>query len=75
MQRLLRQRELPARILPRIGETRLMRAGGIVMGLCLVVIALRLPWPVEFVNFTVLGFGFYLLHAVIQIYASELAPA
>jgi len=44
------------------------------MGACLIVIALRLSWPVEFVNFAVLGFGFYMLHAVIQIYASELSP-
>ena len=64
-----------SRILPLTGETWLMRAGGIIMGLCLVVIALRLPWPIEFVNFIVLGLGFYFLHAVIQIYASELAPA
>ena len=45
------------------------------MGFCLLVIALRLWWPVEFANFALLGFGFYMLHAVIQIYASELAPA
>lgn len=64
-----------SRILPWAGETRLMRTGGFIMGACLIVIALRLPWPVEFVNFLVLGFGFYFLHAVIQIYASELAPA
>ncbi len=64
-----------SRILPLTGETLLMRAGGIIMGLCLFVVALRLPWPVEFVNFVLLGLGFYFLHAVIQIYASELAPA
>lgn len=64
-----------SRILPLTGETWLMRAGGIIMGLCLIVTALRLPWPIEFVNFIVLGLGFYFLHAVIQIYASELAPA
>ncbi len=63
-----------SRILPLTGETLLMRAGGIIMGLCLFVVALRLPWPVEFVNFVMLGLGFYFLHAVIQIYASELAP-
>jgi predicted MFS family arabinose efflux permease len=62
-------------LLAQLGERRLMRAGGIAMGLCLVVIALRAPWPVEFANFVLLGFGFYMLHAVIQIYASELAPA
>jgi predicted MFS family arabinose efflux permease len=64
-----------SRLLAWLGETRMMRAGGVVMGVCLLVIAARVPWPAEFVNFAVLGFGFYMLHAVIQIYASELAPA
>jgi predicted MFS family arabinose efflux permease len=64
-----------SKVLPRIGETRMMQFGGLAMGFCLVVIAINLPWPVEFLNFMLLGFGFYMLHAVIQIYASELAPA
>jgi predicted MFS family arabinose efflux permease len=64
-----------SRLLARIGETGLMRAGGTVMGFCLLVIAARAAWPIEFGNFVLLGFGFYMLHAVIQIYASELAPA
>jgi predicted MFS family arabinose efflux permease len=64
-----------SRLLPRLGETRMMRVGGALMGFCLLVIAARLIWPVEFLNFALLGFGFYMLHAVIQIYASELAPA
>lgn len=64
-----------SRLLPRIGENRMMRFGGMAMGFCLAVIAANLPWPVQFANFMLLGFGFYMLHAVIQIYASELAPA
>jgi predicted MFS family arabinose efflux permease len=64
-----------SRLLPRLGETRMMRVGGALMGFCLLVIAARFIWPVEFLNFALLGFGFYMLHAVIQIYASELAPA
>ena len=64
-----------SRLLPLLGETRMMRLGGAAMGFCLVVIAARLYWPLEFFNFALLGFGFYMLHAVIQIYASELAPA
>jgi predicted MFS family arabinose efflux permease len=64
-----------SKVLPRLGETRMMRFGGLTMGFCLVVIAANYPWPVEFANFLLLGFGFYMLHAVIQIYASELAPA
>jgi MFS transporter, DHA1 family, inner membrane transport protein len=39
------------------------------------VISARASWPVEFANFALLGFGFYMLHGVVQIYASELAPA
>lgn len=66
---------LVSRLLPLLGERWMMRLGGATMGLCLVVIAAMLPWPVEFGNFMLLGFGFYMLHAVIQIYASELAPA
>jgi predicted MFS family arabinose efflux permease len=62
-------------LLGNIGESRLMAAGGFIMGLCLLVIALRVPWPVEFANFIVLGFGFYLLHGCIQVYVTELAPA
>lgn len=64
-----------SRMLPRLGETRMMQIGGVAMGFCLVVIAARLPWPVEFANFVLLGLGFYMLHAVIQIYASELVPS
>jgi predicted MFS family arabinose efflux permease len=64
-----------SRVLPRLGEQRMMRLGGSALGFCLVVIALRLYWPYEFMNFAVMGFGFYCLHAVVQIYASELVPS
>jgi MFS transporter, DHA1 family, inner membrane transport protein len=62
-------------LLEHFRERQLMAAGGMVMGFCLVVIALRMPWPVEFANFMLLGFGFYLLHGCIQVYVTELAPA
>ena len=52
-----------------------MAAGGMVMGACLLVIAFRMPWPIEFMNFMVMGFGFYLLHGCIQVYVTELAPS
>lgn len=63
-----------ALLLPRLGERRLMIGGGTLMGLALMAVALRLPWPLQLVDFVLLGFGFYMLHGVIQIYASELAP-
>jgi predicted MFS family arabinose efflux permease len=50
-----------------------MRIGGTTLGFCLLVIAGTFVWPIEFANFMLLGFGFYMLHAVVQIYASELS--
>ena len=61
-------------LLAYIGEKRLMAGGGMVMAFCLAMIALRLPWPVEFAVFMLLGFGFYMLHGCIQVYVTELAP-
>lgn len=65
---------LVSRLLALLGERHMMRMGGAIMAFCLLVIAARLPWPAEFANFLLLGLGFYMLHAVIQIYASELSP-
>jgi predicted MFS family arabinose efflux permease len=62
-------------LLAHIGERRLMAAGGMTMGFCLIVVALRMPWPVEFANFILMGFGFYLLHGCVQVYVTELAPS
>jgi predicted MFS family arabinose efflux permease len=62
-------------LLSRIGEKHLMLGGGLIMGACYLVVSLRLPWPLEFLNFVVLGFGFYWLHGCIQVYVTELAPA
>ena len=64
-----------SRLLNYFAENRLMAAGGMTMAFCLVVIAWRMPWPVEFANFVLVGFGFYLLHGCIQVHVTELAPA
>ena len=61
-------------LLKWLGERRLMIGGGIIMGIALMIVALRMPWQVEFLDFALMGFGFYMLHGVIQIYASELSP-
>jgi predicted MFS family arabinose efflux permease len=62
-------------LLDRLGEKWMMRIGGCIMGLCIASLASRAPWQTDFADFIVLGFGFFMLHAVIQIYASELAPS
>jgi predicted MFS family arabinose efflux permease len=63
-----------SRLLGRFGEQRLMLGGGMFIAAALLVIATGLPWPVEFLAFLTLGLGFYSLHGVIQVYATELAP-
>lgn len=64
-----------ALLLARLGERGLMLVGGTLMGGALALVALHLAWPLWVANFVLLGLGFYMLHGVIQIYASELAPA
>jgi predicted MFS family arabinose efflux permease len=61
-------------MLRTLGERKLMIGGGLMMGAFCLILTLRLPWPLEFLNFVLLGFGFYWLHGSIQIYATELAP-
>jgi predicted MFS family arabinose efflux permease len=64
-----------AALLVWFGERRLMRGGGFVTGVSLIAISLQFAWPVDFIAFIAIGFGFYMLHGVIQVYSSELAPA
>jgi predicted MFS family arabinose efflux permease len=61
--------------LQALGERKLMIGGGLIMAAFCLILSLRLPWPLEFLNFVMLGFGFYWLHGCIQVYATELAPA
>jgi predicted MFS family arabinose efflux permease len=64
-----------SRLLARLGERGLMLAGAGFMGFALLAVALHAPWQIEMVEFMFLGCGFYMMHGVIQIYATELAPA
>jgi predicted MFS family arabinose efflux permease len=62
-------------LLARFGERWLMTLGGLSMGIALMLFAIQAPWPFKLAIFVVLGFSFYMLHGVIQIYATELAPS
>lgn len=64
-----------SRLLVWLGERGLILTGAAFMGLALLAVALRAWWPIEMVEFLFLGCGFYMMHGVIQIYATELAPA
>jgi len=52
---------------------QLMIGGGVVAALALAVVSINLPWPVQFAAFTLLGLGFYSMHASIQVTATELS--
>jgi predicted MFS family arabinose efflux permease len=58
-----------------LGQKGVMIGGGALVALGLVVVAFGPPWPVQCVAFAVMGFGFYSLHASIQLFVTELAPA
>jgi len=52
---------------------QLMIGGGVVAALALAAVAFNFPWPVQFAAFTLLGLGFYSMHASIQVTATELS--
>jgi predicted MFS family arabinose efflux permease len=59
----------------RWGESGLAAGGGVLLALCLVVIAIgRLP-PLAALACFVAGLGFYMLHNTLQVNATQMAPA
>src|SRR5437762_9278743 len=62
------------RLIARWRPDQLMIGGGVVAAFALAIVSFDLMWPVQFAAFTLLGFGFYTLHASIQVQATELSP-
>ena len=62
-------------LLALLGQKKIMMAGGMFAALGLFIVATSPPWPVQAVAFAVMGLGFYMLHASIQVYVTEFAPA
>jgi predicted MFS family arabinose efflux permease len=58
-----------------LGQKKIMMAGGVFAALGLLVVAPGPAWPVQALAFAVMGCGFYMLHASIQVYVTEFAPA
>ena len=52
-----------------------MMAGGALAALGLFVVGAGPSWPVQALAFAAMGCGFYMLHASIQVYVTEFAPA
>ncbi|HVX98562.1 MAG TPA: MFS transporter [Pseudorhodoplanes sp.] len=64
---------MPA-LLAAFGQRGLMRLGGALVACALLLFAWAWWWPFELAAFVVLGFGFYMIHTGIQVFATELAP-
>ena len=62
-------------LLRRLGQKWVMVGGGLLMALGIAALAFAPPWPVQCAIFAVMGLGFYSLHASIQVFVTELAPA
>jgi predicted MFS family arabinose efflux permease len=58
-----------------LGQKQLMMAGGALAALGLFIVAASPAWPVQAAAFAAMGCGFYMLHASIQVYVTEFAPA
>jgi predicted MFS family arabinose efflux permease len=62
-----------SRILPRFGVNRMMIAGALLMALQLAIVAFGPRWQFQVVNFILMGWGFYMIHGSLQVFASELS--
>jgi DHA1 family inner membrane transport protein len=64
---------LVPRMVVRWRPDQLMIGGGAIAAFSLSIVAFDFIWPVQLAAFTLLGFGFYTLHASIQVQATELS--
>ena len=62
-----------SRFLPRLGERGMMISGGLLVAAQIVAIGFGLDWRIQMVNFILMGWGFYMLHGCLQVFASELS--
>jgi predicted MFS family arabinose efflux permease len=60
-------------LVARISDRRLMISGGTLAALGLALTALHFVWYAQIGIFFMMGFGFYLLHASIQVHVTELS--
>lgn len=58
-----------------LGQKQIMTAGGSLAALGLFIVATAPSWQVQALAFAAMGCGFYMLHASIQVYVTEFAPA
>ncbi|HEY0330791.1 MAG TPA: MFS transporter [Rhodopseudomonas sp.] len=62
-----------SRLLPRLKVRGMMIVGAALVGSQLAVVALGPRWQLQGVSFIAMGWGFYMLHGCLQVFASELS--
>jgi predicted MFS family arabinose efflux permease len=59
--------------LPRIGVKGMMIVGASLVGLQLAVIAFGPSWKIQAISLLLMGWGFYMIHGSLQVFATELS--
>jgi predicted MFS family arabinose efflux permease len=62
-----------SRFLPRLGVKGMMIAGASLVALQLAVIAFGPGWKIQALSLVFMGWGFYMIHGCMQVFASELS--
>ncbi|KWV57472.1 MFS transporter [Bradyrhizobium macuxiense] len=62
-----------SRLLPRLGVRGMMVVGATLVGLQLVGVAFGPGWRLQMLGLLVMGWGFYMIHGCLQVFASELS--
>ncbi len=62
-----------SRLLPRLGVKGMMISGATLMALQLAIVAFGPRWQLQAFNFVLMGWGFYMIHGCLQVFASELS--
>jgi predicted MFS family arabinose efflux permease len=59
--------------LPRLGVKGMMIGGASLVGLQLAIVAFGPGWKIQALNLLFMGWGFYMIHGCLQVFASELS--
>jgi predicted MFS family arabinose efflux permease len=62
-----------SRFLPRLGVKGMMIAGACLVGLQLAIVAFGPGWKIQALSLLFMGWGFYMIHGCLQVFASELS--
>ena len=64
-----------SRFLPLLGVNGMMISGAMLLAVQLAIVAFGPPWTTQLVNFIFMGWGFYMMHGCLQVFASKLSEA